>query len=86
MLGIDTSLDKQRYERRVILNGIKNIKNLIITYSLFNDKVLYPSNLIDDVGVVSETINIDEKISYSRNYTNLLYAKDLDNLFKTISK
>lgn len=81
-LGIDTSLDKQRYERSVILNGIKNIKNLIITYSLFNDKVLYPSNLIDGIGVVPETINIDEKISYSRNYTNLLYAKDLDNLYK----
>ena len=82
MLGIDTSLDKQRYERSVILNGIKNIKNLTITYSLFNDRVLYPSNLIDEIGVVSETINIDEKISYSRNYTNLLYAKDLDNLYK----
>lgn len=81
-LGISTSLDKQRYEKNVILKGIKNIKNLVISYPLFNGKTLYPSSLIDELNVEVKRVEIDESISYSRNFTNLLYAKDLDNLYK----
>lgn len=81
-LNISTSLDKLRYEKKVILNGIKNIKNLVISYSLFNGKRMYPSSLIDELDVDIKKIEIDQSISYSKNYTNLLYAKDLDNLYK----
>ena len=67
--------------KNVLLNVIKSIKNLTITYKLsspFNK--YYPSYLIEGN---FEVIKIDNKYSsYSDNLNRLLFAKKLDNLIK----
>lgn len=82
-LGLDTSLELNRINKDNIIKLISNIPNLTISYSLndFN-KVLYPSSLIDDLGLEVKNINIDKKVSFSRKYSELEYAMDLDNLYK----
>lgn len=82
-LGLDTSLELNRINKDNIIKLISNIPNLTISYSLndFN-KVLYPSSLIEDLGLEVKNINIDKKVSFSRKYSELEYAMDLDNLYK----
>ena len=82
-LGLDTSLELNRINKDNIIKLISNIPNLTISYSLndFN-KVLYPSSLIDDLGLGVKNIDIDKKVSFSKKYSELEYAMDLDNLYK----
>ena len=82
-LGLDTSLELNRINKDNIIKLISNIPNLTISYSLndFN-KVLYPSSLIEDLGLEVKNINIDKKVSFSKKYSELEYAMDLDNLYK----
>lgn len=83
MLGIDTSIEKNQIERTNVINAIKRIPHLTITYPLHDgNKVRYPSVLIDDLNVNSQKINLNRSISYSKKYSNLLYAMDLDNFYK----
>lgn len=83
MLGIDTSIEKNQMERTNVINAIKRIPHLTITYPLHDgNKVRYPSVLIDDLNVNSQKINLNRSISYSKKYSNLLYAMDLDNFYK----
>lgn len=83
MLGIDTSIEKNQMERTNVINAIKRIPHLTITYPLHDgNKVRYPSVLIDDLNVNSQKINLNRLISYSKKYSNLLYAMDLDNFYK----
>lgn len=82
-LGLDNSLELNRINKDNIIKLISNIPNLTISYSLndFN-KVLYPSSLIEDLGLEVKNINIDKKVSFSKKYSELEYAMDLDNLYK----
>lgn len=83
VLGIDTSIEKNQMERTNVINAIKRIPHLTITYPLHDgNKVRYPSVLIDDLNVNSQKINLNRSISYSKKYSNLLYAMDLDNFYK----
>lgn len=83
MLGLDTSILKNRREKENIILTIKNIRNLVITYNLHDgNKVMYPSILIDELGIDAEDIKIDRKISYSKKYSEICYAMDLDRLYK----
>ena len=43
---------------------------------------LYPSSLIEDLGLEVKKIDIDKKVSFSKKYSELEYAMDLDNLYK----
>lgn len=82
-IGIDTSIDINKYEKETIINKISNIKNLVITYKLHNKNgVFYPSLLINELGLEVKKIEINESISYSKLNSKLMYAKDLDNLYK----
>ena len=67
--------------KRVLINNIKNIKNLTITYKLsspFNK--YYPSYLIENNFEVKK---INFKISnYSNDINKILFSKKLDNLIK----
>jgi len=82
-LGLDSSIDKNKYEKNRIINYINNIKNLIITYKLNNGKsVFYPSLLINDLDLEVLPIIFDRTISYSKLNSKLKYAGDLDNLYK----
>ena len=83
MLDLDTSIEKNKMERVNVISAIKRIPHLIITYPLHDDsKVRYPSVLIDDLQVTSRKIKLNRSISYSKKYSNLLYAIDLDNFYK----
>ena len=82
-LGLDTSVEKNRIEKKKCINAIKNIHNLIITYNLYNgEKVSYPSVLIEENNYNVLKVQIDRSISYSRLYSSICYARDLDNLYK----
>lgn len=82
-LGLDTSVERNRIEKKKCVNAIKNIHNLIITYNLYNgEKVSYPSVLIEENNYNVLKVQIDRSISYSRLYSSICYAKDLDNLYK----
>lgn len=82
-LGLDTSLEINKLNKDNVINLIYNISNLSISYSIHGDNgVLYPSSLIEDLGLVVKTIDIDKKVSFSKKYSELEYAMDLDNLYK----
>lgn len=82
-LGLDTSVEKNKLEKKKTFEFIRNIPNLVITYNLFDgEKVKYPSNIIEELNIDVKKIEIDRRISYSKSLSNLSYAKDLDNLYK----
>lgn len=82
-LGLDTSVERNRIEKKKCINAIKNIHNLIITYNLYNgEKVSYPSVLIEENDYNVLKVNIDRSTSYSKLFSSICYAKDLDNLYK----
>lgn len=82
-LGLDTSLEINKLNKDNVINLIYNIPNLSISYSIHGDNgALYPSSLIEDLGLVVKTIDIDKKVSFSKKYSELEYAMDLDNLYK----
>lgn len=82
LLGLDTSIDKNKYTKINSLKNILSIPNLVITYKLFFEGPCYPSPLLDELNVDVEKINIDQKVSYSKKNSKILYAKELDELYK----
>lgn len=82
-LGIDTSIDKNKYQKLEIKNKVASIQSLTISYKLSSSKgVFYPSFLIQDLELEVLPVTFNREISYSLINSNLLYAKDLDNLYK----
>ena len=80
-LGISTSYEINKIEKESIINNIKSIKNLVISYknkTPFNE--YYPSTLIEELGyeVKEEDINLN----YSNSLNKILLSKDLDNFVK----
>ena len=82
LLNMDTSIDMNKYTKVSILANILNIPNLIITYKMYHETPCYPSPLLDELNCQKKQVQIDRKICYSRKYSNILYAKDLDELYK----
>lgn len=82
-LGLDTSLEINKINKDNVINLIYNIPSLSISYSMHGDNgALYPSSLIEDLGLEVKKIDIDKKVSFSKKYSELEYAIDLDNLYK----
>ena len=80
-LGLDTSINKNKYEKNKIVYNIRKIKNLIITYKLTDGKsVFYPSLLINELNLEVNKVNINEEVVYSKLNSKLKYAKDLDKI------
>ena len=78
---LETTLERNKIQRNNLINIIKSIKNLTITYKLktpFNNYLI--SNLIDDLPYDIEKVNIENKYSNKINYFHL--AKSLDDLIK----
>lgn len=78
-LGLDTSTELNIKEKEKILGKILGIKNLIITYKLYDDNNSYiKSDLLD---IESEKVNIDNYIN-SNMMNKVLLCEKLDNLVK----
>ena len=80
-LGISTSFKINKVEKESIINNIKSIKNIIITYkdkTPFNE--YYPSTLIEELGF--DVKEEEGSLSYSNSLNKLLLSKDLDNFVK----
>lgn len=82
-LGIDTSININKIAKKKIISRINNIKNLIITYKLSDEKAsFYPSVLIKEMSLDVNKVLIDNSISYSKLDASLEYAKEMDDLYK----
>ena len=80
---IDNAIEKNKQEKEEVINSIKNIKNLIITYKLKNSfSTFYPSNLIDELDSNVERVEIDYKTSYSELSNKIQLTNYLDELIK----
>ena len=80
---IDSTIEKNKQEKEVIIKSIKNIKNLIITYKLKNSfSTFYPSTLIDELDSVVEKVELDYKVSYSEISDKITLTSLLDELIK----
>ena len=83
LLGLTTSTEANNDQKTTILNEIRAIKHLVITYKLNGPNgASYPSMLIKELESVVLPISIDEAISYSKSLSELKYAIALDNLYK----
>lgn len=78
-LGLYTSLEKNKLEKEKILNNLKNINNLIITYKDIDPyKSYYPSNLIESLNIdIIQNISIINKTSNIYNKIKLVNQLDL---------
>ena len=69
---IETTKEKNKIEKEIMLNIIKSIKNLTITYKLktpFDNYII--SSLNDELNYEIKTINIENKHSNKMNYIHL---------------
>ena len=79
-VGLETTKDKNIKEKEIILNNLKSIKNLVITYKLkSNTDTYYISNLYDEIGCNIEKVNFNS-YKYSEGMNKIKLAKKLDNL------
>ena len=82
ILGFETSDELNKIVKENLINHIKSVKNLTITYSLASTfNIYYPSSLIEELEY--EVIK-DEKYDYacSNLYNSLLLYKDIDKYIK----
>jgi len=81
-VNIEKTLEKNIKEKEIILNNLKSIKNLTITYKLkTNTDTYYISNLYDEIECNIEKININN-YKYSNSLNKIKLGKKLDNLVK----
>lgn len=82
IVGIEKSFELNKIERENIINKIKSIKNLTITYKLKTTfSSFYPSSLIKDLNYnVIKVQNIDN--NYSNFYNKVKLTNKLDNYVK----
>lgn len=82
-LLLETSIDANINEKQSVINSIKKIKNLYITAKERSiDSEFLLSNLANELNMKVEYKTIESNKSYSRLFSKLLLAKELDNLIK----
>lgn len=80
-VSMDTTDVMNKNLRNDIINSIKNIKNLTITYKLRDiKKTFYPSTLCDFFEV--SKVDIDNSVSYSEKYNKIKLTRGIDNYIK----
>lgn len=81
-LGIDTSTLMNKYAKEQLKANISRIKNLVITCQISDNKTIFPSLIIEEMGLSIEQTNNNSLVSYSKLNTKLNYANSLDQYFK----
>ncbi len=82
ILGLNKSFEIINYKKENIINNIKSIKNLFISYKLKTPfDQYYPSNLIEDLkyDIIKAKKN---NYNYSNDFNKLILSKELDNFVK----
>lgn len=80
VLELETTLEKNINEKKVILNNLKNFKNLTLTYKLNSDTTkMYISNLYDELTVEIKKGNVND-YTYSNKVNKIKLTKYLDKL------
>ena len=82
ILGLNKSFEIINYKKENIINNIKSIKNLFISYKLKTPfDQYYPSNLIEDLkyDIIKAKNN---NYNYSNDFNKLIISKELDNFVK----
>lgn len=83
ILNIETSIENNIIEKEKIINEIKNLKNVIITYKLKTPfQTYYPSSIIENLSQNIIKTNNDNLTSYSKTYDKIKLTKKIDNLIK----
>jgi len=83
LLGLDISIEENNTNKENIKYQISNIKNLVISYKKESSKgVFYPSTIIKELELDVKEIIIDRHKSYSKLNSKILYAANLDRLYK----
>ncbi len=78
---LNLTSELNRLEKEAFINNICNIKNLIITYKLNDEKEEYfPSTLVNELGLTIVKGEVNTNVSYSSLYSQLTLSKMLDNL------
>lgn len=81
ILGLETSIEKNKIEKNIAINNIKSINNLIITYKKTSySKEYYPSNLIDIMNL--EVKHEDSLLKYSNLSNKIKLCSYLDDYYK----
>ena len=81
VLDIETSKELNKKLKNIVIDKIKNIKNLVITYKLRDTKSsYYPSSLVSNYEV--KRIDTFNNISYSRIYNEMNLTREYDNYIK----
>jgi len=82
LIGLFTSIEKNKLEAKKTITDLKNIKNLIITYKDTDPyKSYYPANLIEDLKL--KIIDNKETINKTSNlYNKIKLVDNLDNMLK----
>ena len=81
ILNIESRNYLIKLNKENLIKNINNIKNLTITYSLFdNKKICYPSNLINELNVKLTKPNVN--LTYSNMNNKLELASLLDDYYK----
>lgn len=79
-INLKNTITKNKEYREYIINKIKSIKNLSLSYKLQDyEKEYYPSNLVNDLKLEVKSYNNDILHSYSRIYDQINFAKSLYN-------
>ncbi|MBR2713089.1 MAG: PD-(D/E)XK nuclease family protein [Bacilli bacterium] len=82
LLAMSLSYEKNNFIRKGLINKIKSIKNLFISYKLrtsFDE--YFKSSLIDDLGY-EEIAGVNDIYNYSNSLNRILISTDLDNYIK----
>ena len=81
ILNIESQMELNKIYKENLIKSISSIKNLTISYSLFNNKnVCYPSNLINEMNL--EVLKPSINLLYSNKYNKLKTAAMLDEYYK----
>lgn len=82
LLQLDTTIDKNKYEKAGIIRTIKSINNLVISYKLVDNNGSYLLTTLNDNLGYEVIRDNKKKLIYSNSYNKIKLGMLIDNLVK----
>lgn len=82
ILGLETSLIRNKLNKKALVKKIRTINNLSISYKLYDNNGTYLVSLLNEELKYEVIKDIDNNYTYSNNYNRLKLAMLIDNLVK----